>query len=343
MPTIRFAPLDVRTADFAQLAALRRRQVRADTPQWPAYDAEVTRDSMRTSNPAVRVENWQGIVDGRMIAFADMLLPREEGNTSAHIEGIVHPGLRRNGIGSALFQLLRRRAAAAGRTVMSTVAIAGLPHGGMSRGVAGEEFCRRHGMAKALTSIRSRLDLSGLAAERLSDLEVEARRAARGYEVLTWSNTAADDDMVSDLAYLQTRMGTDMPRGELAWRPLRHDVARWRGMETMTGRRHRTVYYAAARHRASGRLVGYTSAMLPQRPRSHAQQQTTIVDPTHRGHRIGLWIKLSNVAQMRQAEPRLRYVHTMNAESNAHMVAINDAMGFQPCDAAVSYQLHLNG
>ncbi|MGH8882565.1 MAG: GNAT family N-acetyltransferase, partial [Stackebrandtia sp.] len=178
MGTIRFAPLDVKSADFGQLAALRRRQTQIDTPQWAVYDAEVVRDGMRTSNPAVAVENWQGTVDGRMVAFADMLLPRHEGRENAHIDGIVHPALRRRGIGSALFRLLRERAIAAGRTNLSTVAIAPLERGGEPRGVAPEEFCRRQGMSKALTSVRSRLELSAMTDERLADLSVHAGRAA---------------------------------------------------------------------------------------------------------------------------------------------------------------------
>lgn len=337
MATVRFLPLDVRNADFTQLARLRRAQTEHDTPQWPIWDSEVVRANIRGSNPAVEVENWIGTAGDRVIAFADMLLPRQDSGGNAHVEGIVHPAYRRHGIGSALLNLLRDRAVARGRTSLSTVAISPLPDGGMPRNGAGEAFCQGHELPEVLRLVRRRLDLSTVDRKRYARLAADCRRRARGYELLTWRDRAPAD-FAGDLAYLQDRMGTDSPRGDLAVDPIRHTAERWRGIEAMSLRRKKTVYFAAARHLDSGRLVAWTGMALQQRPRTHAMQQTTIVDPRHRGHRLGLAVKLANVAAARADEPRLRYIHTQNAESNSHMVAINDAMGFEACDVAVNYQ-----
>ena len=65
----------------------------------------------------------------------------------------------------------------------------------------------------------------------------------------------------------------------------------------------------------------------------HAWQNVTIVDPDHRGHRLGMWIKVANLRYLMAHEPAVRAIDTWNAASNTHMIAINEAVGFRPVDA----------
>src|SRR5699024_3545906 len=110
---------------------------------------------------------------------------------------------------------------------------------------------------------------------------------------------------------------------------------------TMALRRLRTTYYAAAVSRASGKAVAWTSLFLNKRPRTHASQQTTIVDPEHRGRRLGLTVKLANLEAARKEEPELRYVFTENAEVNSHINAINGSLGFEVCDVLTTFENQL--
>lgn len=41
---------------------------------------------------------------------------------------------------------------------------------------------------------------------------------------------------------------------------------------------------------------------------------------------------------MRRSFPKLRYVYTDNADANAHMVAINDRLGYLGYEVTVIYQ-----
>jgi hypothetical protein len=72
-----------------------------------------------------------------------------------------------------------------------------------------------------------------------------------------------------------------------------------------------------------------------------AQQSETIVDPMHRGHRLGLMLKLVNERQLIANQPSARAVITWNAAVNAHMLAINERMGFRPLDRWREWQLDL--
>ena len=59
-----------------------------------------------------------------------------------------------------------------------------------------------------------------------------------------------------------------------------------------------------------------------------AYHQDTLVLREHRGHGLGLVLKLANVPVLRRAFPEVRTVRTWNAVENAHMLAVNDAMGY---------------
>ena len=49
----------------------------------------------------------------------------------------------------------------------------------------------------------------------------------------------------------------------------------------------------------------------------------------HRGHRLGLLLKLEMLRWLAETEPALETLDTWNAESNRHMVAVNEALGYR--------------
>ena len=64
--------------------------------------------------------------------------------------------------------------------------------------------------------------------------------------------------------------------------------------------------------------------------RTVAWQWQTIVLPEHRGHRLGMLVKVANLDHLRAHEPAVTVIHTGNADSNAPMLRVNVAMGFVP-------------
>ena len=71
------------------------------------------------------------------------------------------------------------------------------------------------------------------------------------------------------------------------------------------------------------------------------QQFGTLVHRDHRGHRLGLAVKARNLREVQQAYPDRRRVVTTNAETNDHMVAINELMGFEPVELLAEFQRKL--
>ena len=67
-------------------------------------------------------------------------------------------------------------------------------------------------------------------------------------------------------------------------------------------------------------------------------QGGTIVLPGHRGHRLGLAMKVQNHRAVRERSPRVRILITGNAGVNAPMNAVNDALGYRSYERCIEMQ-----
>ena len=66
----------------------------------------------------------------------------------------------------------------------------------------------------------------------------------------------------------------------------------------------------------------------PDDPR-WGHQGLTAVTRQHRGHRLGLLVKTAMLEWLAEAEPAVERIDTGNAADNEHMIAVNDALGFE--------------
>jgi GNAT superfamily N-acetyltransferase len=71
-------------------------------------------------------------------------------------------------------------------------------------------------------------------------------------------------------------------------------------------------------------------------------QQDTLVLREHRGHGLGLALKLANHRALVAALPGVLRVRTWNAVENAHMLAVNTALGFRPSGYSREWHKHLH-
>jgi GNAT superfamily N-acetyltransferase len=79
----------------------------------------------------------------------------------------------------------------------------------------------------------------------------------------------------------------------------------------------------------SGECVGGTEITFEPWEPTTALQQNTGVDPAHRGLGLAKWCKAAVLERLRVERPDVERVRTGNAFSNAPMLAINDALGFE--------------
>lgn len=284
-----------------------------------------------------RTELWLLLDSGHPVGAAELSLPTRDNLDLGHIDVRVSPAHRRRGLGGRLLDHLADRARAADRK--RAVLQSGEPLTGGAQ-APGPAFLRARGAAPVLSQLRRLLRLDDLPDERLAELRARAAAHATDYELVQWVDRAPAAD-AAGLAELHVRMALDVPTEDLDLEPEVWDVARVRANEEHLLARGRCIVVTAARHRASGRLVGYTDITASRSHPRVGYQFDTLVEPDHRGHRLGLLMKAANLEQLRTHLPGTTLLNTWNAEVNAPMVAINDVLGFRPVDRWRDWELAL--
>ncbi|NBE92876.1 GNAT family N-acetyltransferase [Nonomuraea sp. KC401] len=265
-----------------------------------------------------RAEAWVAVEDGKVVGGYGLSLPLVD---NAHLGVIsalaVHPERQRRGLGTELFAHVLGRLRHHGRRLL----LAETPVTG-----DGARFARARGMEVALAEARRVLDLrraDWAALERMIP-EVD------GYHVERFEGPAGAE-LAPDLATLMDGMN-DAPRdsgvedGVFSPERVRH-----REEGIVPGGQ--TCYTSIARRDSDGAPAGYTRIYVnADRSDGWAGQADTTVLGAHRGHRLGLLLKVGNLLWLREREPHVERILTWNATGNRHMLAINEAMGFELFD-----------
>jgi GNAT superfamily N-acetyltransferase len=306
-----------------------------DHPDLPADPVEEYLSVLTERDASAVTEQWLARADGEPAATGRLFLPLKDNQDRADLKLRVLPALRRRGIGTAVVDAVRRRLLADGRHTLTFEVSEP-----MDATSASALFAIALGAQRALDEIRRSLDLTSMDLTAHERLRAEAESHSTGYEIIQWTDRAPDD-IVEGVAVLVGRMTTDAPMGDMDWQPEAWDVERYRTNEQKMTARGRLRVASAARHVDSGRLVAYTDLGVSRLQPEIAHQWDTIVLHEHRGHRLGLLVKLANLQLLQQVVPRARVLHTWNAEVNSPMVAINDRLGFVAVERTSEWQLDL--
>jgi GNAT superfamily N-acetyltransferase len=321
---------------FALLLALHA----VDSPDNPPPLRETFLATLRQTDPEVRMERLVATVEGRVVGAAHIGLPDIDNRHLLAFVLQVAPEHRRRGVGRVLFERTLRRAREEPRHTLICQATSAVPDG-PPRGDAGCRFLEAMGFTPALAMVLRRVDLStvdDLAERRLHE---GCRPHNAGYECVTWAGLTPDR-LAPGVARLLNRMNTDAPRGELDIEATTVDPPRLHAQERVVLDRGVHLIGAAAVHRDTGAVAAVTRIDV-RPPGDHGDVWLTIADPEHRGHRLGTVVKIEAHRLVRREFPRLKYVHTGNANVNAHMVAINERLGYLPYEVMTNYQRTLTG
>jgi GNAT superfamily N-acetyltransferase len=328
-----------RVVDAAAAAELHAILAEAEPFDHPGLEAEPLDDivgMLPDPLPSFRIAFYLARGDEGAVASGFLGLPTVENTHTANVHVIVALGARRRGVGTQMAQFLLDLVRAEGRRV--AIGIAGAPLGGTS---PGNEMAVRMGATAALVSVRRQLRL-----DELDRAELEARckglREEHGapYDLVSWVDTCPDH-LVDGAAALVPRVMSDSPQGELDVEDEVWDVARYREYEAMFVARRRHQLATAAVERATGRFVAFTDLNVPFSEHRVVAQFGTVVEPDHRGHRLGLAVKTRNLINLLDAYPDAQSVQTYNAAENVHMIAVNEALGFRAVERSTHWQLTL--
>jgi GNAT superfamily N-acetyltransferase len=242
----------------------------------------------------------------------------------------VHPAHRRRGCGTALLERVFAFARADGRRT------AGIDGWDLPGSMA---FAARHGFERKSAGINRRQELGALDWAVLDKMYDEAERAAADYELVRIAG-ALPEELLEPMAVLSGSIN-DAPTDELDIDDEVFTPDRLRTLERSAQAREWNMYRVVARRRADGELAGHT-AVFTERGRPHiGHQHDTAVAREHRGHRLGLLTKLDLLRWMHDVEPALGQIDTWNAESNDHMIAVNETLGYRIVGRELQYQREL--
>ncbi len=101
------------------------------------------------------------------------------------------------------------------------------------------------------------------------------------------------------------------------------------------------LYRVVARHRTTGELGGHTVVLVDTESPHLAHQHDTSVSRDHRGHRLGLLLKADLMRWLAEVEPQVVSIDTWNAESNDHMIRVNERLGYQALGRELAFQRRL--
>jgi GNAT superfamily N-acetyltransferase len=261
---------------------------------------------------------WLARVDGGLVGYAALSHYAFGPPDRAKILGAVHPDHRRRGIGRALMDAAE---AATGRPKLRAPAWGG---------TGGEAAVPKLGYTRHGSHEVRRLTIAD---PQPPGLVAAAEAASSEYDLERYVG-AVPDKLMGDMRVLREAIN-DAP-GVDAFDE--YPPERIRGYEATLAEQRQTPYTIVARHRATGEPAGITMLCVHElRPRIAAQEDTSVLAP-HRGHRLGLRLKLAMLDWLRRERPDVEYADTWNVPGNAPMIAINDALGCRRVAETISFR-----
>lgn len=274
--------------------------------------------------PAVAVVRDGG---NRVLGLLEVSLPMWDNTHLGFVELTVAPDVRRRGLGREIFDIGVERVRAAGRAVVMTECFDLEP---------GLSFAEALGLERAMAEAERHQDLRRLDRHHLDELAAQAEGASQDYEIVRMPAVIPEDMMSSVLEMLAAI--NDAPTDDLkledeVFTPERHRA--FLAAQDAAGRR---LYQLAARHRHTGALAGHTMTAVESELPHRGHQLDTSVLAAHRGHRLGLLLKISMLRWLAEEEPQLHCLDTWNAVSNDHMISVNEALGYELIATASVFQ-----
>ncbi len=262
----------------------------------------------------------------------------------------VRPGRRGQGIGSALHAAALEVAREHQRTTIQSSTweplsvppgTRELPAATSSGGVEADSretrFLTRHGYVLGQLERISRMTLPS-GAELARQRDEALSRTPPEYEVIA-IHGRTPEEFLADVARLSAVMAADAPTGAMDVEDEGWDADRVRLNEDQLELSQRDQVQTLVRHRPTGRLVGLTRLFRDRDFLEVGHQWETLVVKEHRGHALGMLMKVVNHAAMAEVWPESTRLLTGNASENSHMLAINEALGYVPYAANGFWEL----
>jgi GNAT superfamily N-acetyltransferase len=334
--------MDIRQVDLfddTELERLHQVTERAEAferPHHSSFSLDEMKLELRRQDPTERAEAWAAYDDGVMVAGVSLWFPLLDNLTKCWGALGVDPDHRRRGIGSALVAQIVTRMEQEGRTIMVTESAYPFAR---RQDHPYLRFAQANGFTVATDEIRRILPLP-VDPALLRTLAAQTAPHHTEYRIESFGNDLPADLLASYCA-LRNRLGVDAPTGDLDFEAesMTPQLLLDRTAEDKDLGRTRLSTLAIE---GTGNVVAYSDLILPPVPSHDVWQWGTLVHRDHRGHRLGMAVKVANLEQLAAADSARVRVLTSNAETNRHMVDINERLGFEAVEVCPMLELRLD-
>ena len=251
--------------------------------------------------------------DGTPVGVGVAEMPLKDNLSLVYVTVQVLPEHRRRGHGSALLDAIT----AVGRDRGRSSLFAEARWGAAERGSGHTAFAESRGFHCDLVDAHRVLDLPA----RLPEAPVRD-----GYTLHTWRGPCPEE-WVDQYANLLMLIVQEAPSGDFDMQNEFYDAARVRTEEDSLTKQHRVRQVSVALS-PDGVLAGHTQLVFPEANTEDVFQWDTLVLPEHRGHGLGLSLKVNAMDASKDLLEGRRFIHTYNAVSNGPMIGVNEQMGF---------------
>jgi GNAT superfamily N-acetyltransferase len=331
MPLVRVEPDDI--AQVTAVAYIEEAARQVDDPEAFPVIAEMLAGEMRYGWDLEPPEHYLYVPDQATepVGALAVELPTRDNLHLIWAQIWVHPDHRRRGHGSVIMNEVLRIAREAGR---STIWV------GTAEDDQGAQcFVEKFGFRYASHDARRRQVLADIDQTEIQRLWASAQVAASDY-CLERLRPPSSDEVLSELIAVTAAIN-DAPMGDLTYEDEKFDLQRVQDLETaLLGRGHRG-YRVIARHRTTGEVGGHTMLITHPLLPDVGMQADTAVARHHRGHRLGLLLKMDMMRWLAEAEPQLTIIETWNNVDNRFMIDVNEALGYRLSRIFNMYELRL--
>lgn len=249
---------------------------------------------------------------GSAVGGGTVTMPRRDNVQIAFIDVFVLPEHRRHGIGSAVLDELM----AVGRQHDRSSAFA-MPAWGVG---VDDDPAQLFAVARGFA-----LEQMDAVRELALPTELPPLVVDPAYSLQTWRGPCPEE-WITQYAELRRILTQEAPN-DAGLENEHWDAARVRTDEADLVRVGREMQVVVARA-ANGELAGHTQLAFPS-DRIEVYQWDTLARPAHRGHGLGLALKIRAMQASTDLLEGRRRITTENAASNSYMIAVNEKLGFR--------------
>ena len=317
---------------IAERVALGNTIEREGYPEDPVTPLEVAIQSERAV-PA-RMRRWSfraRAADGTLVGIAGFRLDPDHDDNPDILDAKlhVHPEHRRRGVATRLLAELVGLAGELGRSrLMGWTSV---------RWPAGSAFLEAVGAECKLQMHQNHLVMAEVDRALMESWVDDGPRRATGYELVWWDERVPDEEL-DDYCRLVMVMNTapmdDFEVNDFTITPEQVREGEHQLSATATQR-----WLAVARRTSDGALAGFHDVYWHESAPALMWVGATAVDPEHRGHALGKWLKAAVTLRVLDERPQVTEIRTGNADSNDAMLGINRAMGYKPMAATAGWEV----